>query len=184
MLIIKRYPNRKLYDTAAKQYVSLERVAEVIRGGAEVQVLDHVTGEDLTTLILMQVIVEQEKRHSGFLPVGVLTGMLQAGGNTLVALRRGLAAPLDLLRQVDEEIGRRIDVLVSVGDLAEEEGRRLADSLLDLGSGAGSGELLDLSQIERVLRARGLPSRLEVQALDQLVEALGVEVDALAAAAE
>ena len=61
MPIIKRYPNRKLYDTAAKQYVSLDGIAAMIRRGDEVQVVDHATGEDLTTLTLTQIIVEQEK---------------------------------------------------------------------------------------------------------------------------
>ncbi len=66
MPVIKRYPNRKLYDTAAKQYVSLDGIAELIRGGADVQVVDYTTGEDLTALILMQVIVEQEKKQERF----------------------------------------------------------------------------------------------------------------------
>lgn len=179
MLIIKRYPNRKLYDTAAKQYVSLERIAEMIRAGAEVQVLDHATGEDLTTLILMQVIVERERQHTGFLPLAVLTGLVQAGGNTLSTLRRSLAAPLDLLHQADEEIARRIDVLVGLGELAEEEGRRLIGLLLDLGAGYAGGETAGPNQIERMLRARGLPSRSEVRALAELVDDLTAEVEAL-----
>ena len=70
MPVIKRYPNRKLYDTTAKQYVSLEGIADLVRQGAEVQVVDHATGEDLTTLTLTQIIVEQERLQSGFLPLG------------------------------------------------------------------------------------------------------------------
>ena len=50
MLVIKRYPNRKLYDTTAKQYITLEGIAARIRDGEEVQIVDHATGEDLTTL--------------------------------------------------------------------------------------------------------------------------------------
>ena len=63
-MIIKRYPNRKLYDTEAKQYITLEGIASVIRSGQEVQVIDHVTWEDLTALTLSQIILEQEKRQS------------------------------------------------------------------------------------------------------------------------
>jgi polyhydroxyalkanoate synthesis repressor PhaR len=79
MPVIKRYPNRKLYDTAARQYIALDGVAALIRAGAEVQVVDHATGEDLTALILMQIIVEQEKRQRGFLPQTLLAGLVQAG---------------------------------------------------------------------------------------------------------
>ena len=91
MTLIKRYPNRKLYDTSARQYVSLEAVAALIRGGETVQVIEHGSGEDITALILTQIISEQERR-GGFLPLEVLTGLVQAGGTTLAALRRGPSA--------------------------------------------------------------------------------------------
>jgi polyhydroxyalkanoate synthesis repressor PhaR len=93
MPVIKRYPNRKLYDTEAKQYVTLEAIAALIRQGEEIQVVDHTTGEDLTAITLSQIIFEQEKKLSGFLPQAVLTGLIQAGGDTLSALRRTLASP-------------------------------------------------------------------------------------------
>lgn len=179
MLIIKRYPNRKLYDTAARQYIALERVAGLIRDGAAIRVQDHATGEDLTTLILTQIIVEQEKRQAGFLPLAVLTGLVQAGGHTLAALRRGLAAPLDLVRQVDEEIARRVDRLVDLGELTEAEGGRLASRLQALGPAGSPSELPGPAAIERVLASRGLPTRAEVQALTELVDALSAEVEAL-----
>ncbi|MCX7707880.1 MAG: pesticidal protein Cry15Aa [Anaerolineae bacterium] len=178
MLVIKRYPNRKLYDTAAKQYISLDRVAEMIRAGQEVQVVDHATGEDLTTLTLMQIIVEQEKRHSGFLPVNVLTDLVQAGGNTLAALRRGLLGPMEeLRRQVDEEIARRVEKLVSLGELAEDEGKRLISRLVSLGAGPAGGDLL--GELARRLQAYNLPTRSDIQALTELVDRLTAEVDEL-----
>lgn len=178
MLVIKRYPNRKLYDTAAKQYISLERVAAMIRAGQEIQVVDHATGEDLTTLTLMQIIVEQEKRHSGFLPVNVLTDLVQAGGTTLATLRRGLLAPMEeLRRQVDEEIARRVEKLVSLGELAEDEGKRLVARLVSLGGSMGSGDLL--GELARRLQAYNLPTRTDIQALAELVDRLSAEVDEL-----
>lgn len=179
MLTIKRYPNRKLYDTAAKQYISLDCIAGMVRDGAELRVIDHVTGEDLTTLTLVQIIAEQEKQHSGFLPLTVLTGLVQAGGNTLAALRRSLAAPLDISHQVDEEIARRIEVLVSLGELGEEEGWRLIGRLQDLGPGGRIVEALDPAEIECQVRARDLPTRSDVQALAELVDALAAEIEAL-----
>jgi polyhydroxyalkanoate synthesis repressor PhaR len=57
MPLIKRYPNRKLYDTEAKSYITLEGVAALIRNGEDVQVIDHESGEDLTTLTLTQIIL-------------------------------------------------------------------------------------------------------------------------------
>ena len=104
MIIVKRYPNRKLYNTDAKSYVTLDQLAELIRTGEEVQILDHHTGEDLTAVTLTQIIFEQEKKQGGYLPRSVLTGLIQSGGQTLANLRRSLASPLDLFHHVDLEI--------------------------------------------------------------------------------
>ncbi len=179
MPVIKRYPNRKLYDTAAKQYVSLEGVADMIRRGEPVQVLDHATGEDLTTLILTQIIVEQEKRGTGFLPLDVLTGLVEAGGNTLATLRQRLSAPLDLLHQVDDEIQARIEKLVSLGELAEDEGRRLAQKLTALGAAVRTDRARQDEALERALQARGVPTREDVERLSKVIDQLTAEVESL-----
>jgi polyhydroxyalkanoate synthesis repressor PhaR len=178
MPIIKRYPNRKLYDTVAKQYVSLDGIAEMIRRGDEVQVVDHASGEDVTTLTLTQIIVEQEKRQSGFLPSPVLTGLIRSGGNTLASLRRSLTTPLDLLRQVDEEIERRVQQLVGWGELAEGEAQRLLERL----TAAGEGEEArpDDAALEHELHARLLPTRSDLLTLSALLDQLSAQVDELA----
>ncbi len=90
MPIIKRYPNRKLYDTEAKRYVTLDSITQMIHGGQEVQVVDHETGEDLTNLTLSQIIFEQEKKGSGLLPRALLTNLVRAGGDTFEQVRRAL----------------------------------------------------------------------------------------------
>jgi polyhydroxyalkanoate synthesis repressor PhaR len=90
MPIIKRYPNRKLYDTEAKRYVTLETITQMIHDGQDVQVVDHETGEDLTNLTLSQIIFEQEKKGSGILPRSLLTNLVRAGGDTLDQVRRAL----------------------------------------------------------------------------------------------
>jgi polyhydroxyalkanoate synthesis repressor PhaR len=180
MTIIKRYPNRKLYDTEAKQYITLEGIADLIRQGEEVQVVDHATGEDLTALTLTQVILEQEKKRRGFLPQAVLTGLIQAGGETVGTLRRTLASPLNLARQVDDEIERRLQALVSRGELAAEEGRRLRKELLGLGAEPSGAPQLSEQELERLLEERGVPSRRDLQqVLDQL-EILSTKLDEMA----
>jgi polyhydroxyalkanoate synthesis repressor PhaR len=179
MPVIKRYPNRKLYDTAAKQYVSLDGIADLIRGGADVQVVDYTTGEDLTALILMQVIVEQEKKQSGFLPQSVLAGLLQAGGDTMSAVRRALEIPLDLMRQVDDEIEHRIQSLVKTGELGEEEGLHLRDKLVGLSSRLASGGWSGEAAVQRALSGHGVATRSQLQSLADQLEALEAELDAM-----
>jgi len=180
MPVIKRYPNRKLYDTEAKRYITLDGIAELIRSGEEVQVIDHTTEEDLTAVTLTQIIFEQEKRSSGgFLPQSVLTGLVRAGGDTLNTLRRNLNSPLELLKHVDEEIEKRLQALVEQGEMAREEALNLQKKLLSPDFGGKEPGLPGQQHIERLLSKRTLPSRDEVEALTQQIETLSAKIDAL-----
>ncbi len=177
MPVIKRYPNRKLYNTEAKRYVTLAQIAGLIRDGEDVQVVDHATGEDLTALTLTQVILEQERSQSGFLPQTVLTGLIQAGGERLSSLRHALASPLELAHHVDEEIDRRLQALVSRGELAAEEGRRLRDKLLRQGYRSPGLNLPNEEALERALQKRGVPTQDDLRHLLEQLEALDASLD-------
>lgn len=129
MPVIKRYANRKLYDTESKRYVTLEDLANFIRQGENVRVVDHVTGEDLTSLTLLQVIFEEEKKIGGLLPQVFMTRLIRAGSGTVSALRSRLAS-IDPFQVVEEEIRRRILTLVEQDRISEEEALRMRDLLL------------------------------------------------------
>lgn len=174
MLIIKRYPNRKLYDTEAKQYITLDGIAELIRDGHEIQVIDHTSGEDLTTVVLTQIIFEQEKKSAGFLPRSVLRGLVQAGGDTLGSLRRTLASPLELFQHVDEEIRRRIEGLVKKGEMTLEEGQGLVEKLIYQGRQAAG---IDTDELNERLTELGVPTRREIEALSSQLESLEEALD-------
>ncbi len=178
MPVIKRYPNRKLYDTEAKRYITLDGIAELIRDGAEIQVLDHASGEDLTTLTLTQIIFEQEKKNAGFLPRPVLTGLIQAGGDTLASLRRTLASPLDFLRHVDEEISQRVGSLVRRGELTEEEGGTLLRKLLGMRRTDSDPATIE-ADVERILAERGVPTTADMQQIAQQLDRLVNKLDDL-----
>jgi polyhydroxyalkanoate synthesis repressor PhaR len=179
MAVIKRYPNRKLYDTEAKQYITLEGIADLIRHGQEVRVVDHATGEDLTAVVLTQIIAEQEKRRTGFLPQAVLTGLIRSGGETLATLQRTLASSLELLHQADEEIEARIQALITRGELAEEEGHRLREKLLSPGRWLWATPTLSDQELEERLRARGIPTRDDLHQIAAQLEALSDKLDRL-----
>jgi polyhydroxyalkanoate synthesis repressor PhaR len=76
--VIKKYGNRRLYDTAESRYVNLERVAELVRDGQPVQVVDAKTGEDLTRQVLTQIIVEDARVPGGGAPVEFLRDLIRA----------------------------------------------------------------------------------------------------------
>lgn len=181
MVLVKRYPNRKLYNTAAKRYVSLDILADLIRQGEDIQVIDHVTGDDVTVLVLAQIIAEQERKQGGFLPLPLLTGWIQAGGETLTSLRRAMAAQFDILRQVDEEIERRLARLVGDGALTEAEGERLRDLLLARGQESLQAIHPPEQMLESFRGRYGIPSRADLQALSEQIDALTQQVDSLRA---
>jgi polyhydroxyalkanoate synthesis repressor PhaR len=79
-IIIKKYENRRLYDATRSQYVNLDEVAQLVRDGNEVQVLDAATGEDLTRLILTQIVAEHAKSPNSVFPLDVLRQMVVASG--------------------------------------------------------------------------------------------------------
>lgn len=180
-MIIKRYPNRKLYDTEAKQYITLEGIASFIRSGQEVQVIDHVTGEDLTALTLSQIILEQEKRQSGFLPRSILTGLIQASGDRLNALQRSLVSSKGFMHQVDDEIRQRLTALVSRGEMLESEAQRLLEKLLSQNERIEGIEQISVTdeKIEQLLHSRSIPSRAELDQIAHQLEQLSKQLDEL-----
>jgi len=80
-IIIKKYANRRLYDTSASAYVTLEHLSELTRQGKEFMVQDAKTGEDLTRAVLAQIIFEQENKKEGVLPVSFLRQLIQFYGD-------------------------------------------------------------------------------------------------------
>lgn len=77
-IVIRKYPNRRLYDTSAGRYVNLDDVAALVRQGADVQVLDSKTGEDVTRVVLTQIIVEDAKGRPTGLPLELLRQLIMS----------------------------------------------------------------------------------------------------------
>jgi polyhydroxyalkanoate synthesis repressor PhaR len=77
-VIVKKYGNRRLYDTSSSTYVNLEDLAKMVRNGTDVQVVDANTGEDLTRVTLTQIIVEDAKDQPGGLPLELLKQLVVA----------------------------------------------------------------------------------------------------------
>jgi polyhydroxyalkanoate synthesis repressor PhaR len=77
-LLIKRYPNRRLYNASAGKYVNLSDIAAAVRRGAEIKVVDAKSGEDLTRVILTQIIVEDAKEQPTGLPLELLRQLIVA----------------------------------------------------------------------------------------------------------
>jgi polyhydroxyalkanoate synthesis repressor PhaR len=93
--VIKRYSNRKLYDTQESRYVTLEEIEEMIRGGREISVVDASSGEDLTSVTLTQIILEHERNHRGTLPTGFLHQLIKHGEAWQDFVQRSMRSSLE-----------------------------------------------------------------------------------------
>ena len=83
---IKKYANRRLYDTESSAYITLDRLAAMIREGREFEVVDAKSGEDITRQVLTQIIVDEEERGSTMLPVNFLKQIIGLYGNSMEAV--------------------------------------------------------------------------------------------------
>ena len=118
--LIKKYANRKLYDTRTSRYITLEGIAQLVRDGHEIKVVDRDDGRDLTQVTLSQVVLEEEKRGPARL-VDAGGEMLHDRGQALLDyVRKTLNVPGDLRNQVE----RRREGLESVMDDAIEQALR------------------------------------------------------------
>lgn len=85
-IIIKKYANRRLYNTATSSYITLEDLAKMVRENIEFQVLDAKTGDDITHSILTQIIMDEEANGGQMLPVSFLRQLIGMYGNSMQAM--------------------------------------------------------------------------------------------------
>jgi polyhydroxyalkanoate synthesis repressor PhaR len=117
---IKKYSNRKLYDPGQSRYVTLEEIAEMIRQGKAIRVVDADTDEDLTSVTLAQILLEGEKQKRHPLPVDFLHGLIQYGEAMQAALQQALAANLDALGKAQREGEKHLQELAKAGGKVAE----------------------------------------------------------------
>jgi polyhydroxyalkanoate synthesis repressor PhaR len=104
--VIKRYSNRKLYDTQESRYVTLEEIEEMIRGGKEIAVMDASSGEDLTSVTLAQIILENERNHRAALPSAFLHQLIKHGEAWQDFAQRSMRSSLEGLVSSQREMDR------------------------------------------------------------------------------
>ena len=104
--VIKRYSNRKLYDTQESRYVTLEEIEEMIRSGKEIAVVDAASGEDLTSVTLAQIILENERNHRAALPTAFLHQLIKHGEAWQDFVQRSMKSSLEGIVSNQREMER------------------------------------------------------------------------------
>ncbi|HVP67298.1 MAG TPA: polyhydroxyalkanoate synthesis regulator DNA-binding domain-containing protein [Anaeromyxobacteraceae bacterium] len=126
--VIKRYTNRKLYDTVESRYVTLEEIADMVKAGAEVKILDNRTKEDLTSVTLAQIIFEEEKKTSK-MSLRTLRDLIRHGGERAQQFVEDTQAEfrdkVEGLRHVAEQ---RVATLITKGQATGDRAKDLVSA--------------------------------------------------------
>jgi polyhydroxyalkanoate synthesis repressor PhaR len=177
--IIKRYTNRKLYDTVESRYVTLDEIAQMIKGGAEVKIIDNRTKEDLTSVTLAQIIFEEEKKRSQ-MPLGVLREIIRHGGEAVAGFYQEKVG--SRLSQSLEDVRNRTE---SLRENIEQKVRGVTQLLRREGEGGEKTSVKDVlaagqSAVEEL---RSKVDQSVKQALDAIANpsAMAAEIDKLRA---
>ena len=169
--LIKRYTNRKLYDTVESRYVTLEEIGEMIKQGLEVRIVDNRSKDDLTSVTLAQIIFEEEKKKSR-MPLGVLREIIRHPGESISgfiqkevtprvnSIREGAESRLDKLLRREENSADSM----SPAELIKSSQRLLEDWQRKIDERIKSG-------VENVIGNLPALGR-DLQALTQRLEAL------------
>ncbi len=129
-IVLKKYANRRLYDTHKSAYVTLAEVADSIRQGKSVSAFDAKTKEDVTAFVLTQIVLEEVKNKNALLPVPLLHIIIRYGENVLQDffnnyLEQTINAYLTYKRQADEQFQKWLDVGMDISGMAQESISRL-----------------------------------------------------------
>lgn len=117
--VIKRYTNRKLYDTVESRYVTLDEIAEMTKQGIEVKIVDNRTKEDLTSVTLAQIIFEEEKKQNQ-MPLAVLREIIRHPGDAISGFFEKSVSPR--VASIREEAESRLEKLLRREDGPRKEG--------------------------------------------------------------
>jgi len=126
--VIKRYSNRKLYDPQTRRYVTLEGLAALVAEGLEILVLDQKTGEDLTQIVLAQVVLEGLKQHTARIPRRVLTRLIRLSWDRATDWSEW-AGPQEAASRARQEAERIVSDLLSRGRLTLDDALALRQEM-------------------------------------------------------
>lgn len=159
--VIKRYSNRKLYDTQESRYVTLEELEELIRAGREISVVDVSTGEDLTSVTLAQIILENERSRRAGLPTAFLHQLIKHGEAWQDFVQKSMKSSLEGIMSSQREAERVFRELVSragAGWMPSMSGEGKAEKKAEM---PGEAEALRSEVLALREQLRALEDRLE-----------------------
>ncbi|MBI4864832.1 MAG: phasin family protein [Candidatus Riflebacteria bacterium] len=186
MRVIKRYPNRKLYDTTARHYVTLQLIRDIIGKGEAVQVVDSRTGKDVTKAALSKIVFEKEMADGGSLPASFLTDLIQKSGRTVMGyIKKSWAAGVEVAHRAEKEINRKVSRAAKAGKVSLAEVADMHKEFLDKVKSKFSEQETYIeeqfkSAVEKAIRSAGLVTRSDLACLDEKIRTLKSRLDVIA----
>ena len=168
-ITIKKYANRRLYDTESSSYITLDKLAGMIRDGRDFEVIDAKSGEDITHQVLTQIIVEEEARGSTLLPVNFLRQLIgMYGGKTEGMVPPFLEAAMDAFQKQQSAVAGAFGTNV-FADLAKRNMAMFGDAAqVFTGKGAGKPDAGAAAAADEIAKLKA-----ELAALQAKVDKLG-----------
>jgi len=160
-ILIKRYANRKLYNTETSSYITLKGIGELVELGEDVRVVDNESGEDISSVTLSQILVDSERSARG-VPQSVLSDLIQKGGDALFdAVKRGVG---DASESIDE-LQRNVRSAISTHEEDALTLRKTWESLRREWRADFDASLQ--TAVERVFGSLDLPRRSDIDTLNE-----------------
>jgi len=131
--VIKRYSNRKLYDTTRSCYVTLDEIAGMVKAGEDVQIVDNKSGEDLSSVTLAQIVYEEEKKKKSILPLPALRDIIRSGGDLFQRRAAGEEGapvdPADASRPMTALLGRSQEAFEEIQRKMDERIHKVIETM-------------------------------------------------------
>jgi polyhydroxyalkanoate synthesis repressor PhaR len=181
MRIVKKYANRKLYDTVDKTYISMDRLAELVKSGEEVSVVDNQTGQDITVSVLSQLLAREKREGNTEELADMLSNMLRKGGDTVFGYAKKYSTRWQGAMSIaEDELEKLAKLFLKDREMGEDEKKDFLQGF------RGHAEKLKLwigekvdQRVGDVLKMMKLVSREEFEILYAAVSSLEERVEAL-----
>lgn len=171
---IKKYANRKLYDTTDKKYISRTQLSELIKQGKDIIIIDNETGEDLTASIVSGLIATTRGKAGGTVSSGVLIQLFRKGGNALTDYaKRYVSFWQRSFTMAEDEIDDMVKKLVKSKEISTSEGTRLKKEIVGFTTSL-KGWISDTidKRLKEVLSATNLATKDQVLELNSRIKTL------------
>jgi len=180
--VIKKYANRKLYDTTAKKYLTLDGIAQLVQQGEPIQVIDNDTKQDVTNVVLSSIILDGAKKEASILPDTMLIDLIQKRGEVVMeTVKKSMAAGVEAAEFVQQEMEKRIKEAIEKGQEQADMVKAIAESLefmfKDLRARVQKTvEETVENNLTRLLASMNIPTRQEIHKLEASVNQLSQQI--------